>query len=227
MLNAVEELQTLLRTHGLAELEVDRLGGLARDFRRAYSGAKPNLSYEDHQRVLQAAERIEATVRTEVKARNFGEIRPAEGMLDYSRLVDEKAKALFGDGEYYRLSAIVQKDLDEAATSLSFGAPTASVMIALRAIEGQLRELHHDMTAQVFSKPLGDLLEAMGKLLTEKGLRGQPILGYLDYLRTIRNQADHPEKSFITQEAEQLLVQSVYTVQEIEKLRAQFKNQKG
>ena len=39
--------------------------------------------------------------------------------------------------------------------------------------------------------------------------------GYLDHFRIVRNEANHPERVFNKNEAEKILVNSVYAIEEI------------
>ncbi len=53
------------------------------------------------------------------------------------------------------------------------------------------------------SKSWGDLLEELEKT----GKLDRPLLGYLDYLRDKRNEAEHPDKRFAQEESERILLQ--------------------
>jgi hypothetical protein len=100
----------------------------------------------------------------------------------------------------------------------SYGAPTASVMIGLRAVEGMVRELHQTITGKKSTKAWANLIDEVEKDLKNKGKQPPLLLGYLKYIKDVRNKADHPDKVFTQREAEQIFMHVVYTIQEIQKL---------
>jgi hypothetical protein len=215
---AMRELENYLNNHGLAENEIQRFRQLQSDLSRNYNENNRFLNSQDVQRLSTVVERIESSLNLEIGQRRFSEIKPAEGALDYSRLLSEGPQILFREDLYWQISAVVQQDLKEAVTSLSFGAPTASAMISLRAVEGMLRGFYTKLSGEQYVQAWGGLLKEIEKQAQECGLDVRPLLGYCDYLRTVRNQADHPDRSFSELEGEGILNHAVYTIQEIQRL---------
>ncbi len=220
---STREIYNLITQYGLAPSEQNSLYSKTRSLDSLGKGQEPDYQFLQDLRML--FERVESAIRHEISAdRNFKEIRPNEGTLDYVALISQGAKALFTNSGYYRLSKLVQQDLDEAAKSLSFGAPTACVMIGLRAVEGELRVLYNVITGKTFHEAWGKLTAELEELLKEQQeAGGKELLGYLSYLRSVRNKVDHPDKVFTTREAEQLLVHTIYSIEAIQDIASKQK----
>jgi len=118
----------------------------------------------------------------------------------------------------------VRHDLEEAVSCLRFGAPTASVMVGLRAVEGFLREFYKTLTGQVTRKGWSELLKEIRQILADRGLTNAPVMGYLDYIRDVRNTADHPDATFSQIEAEQALIHATNAIRELDKLSGTSKS---
>lgn len=58
------------------------------------------------------------------------------------------------------------------------------------------------------------------QVLADKGLTNAPVMGYLDYIRDVRNTADHPDTTFNQIEAEQALIQATNAIRELDKLKS-------
>jgi hypothetical protein len=211
-------LEERLRRYSLAETQSQNLAILIQNFEAKYAKPEPpRLDGKDRWRLRRLIEVIEAVVTEDLSRRNFAELTPLEGILDYKKLLAEGAKGLLAESGK-GVPQIVIHDLDEAIKCLSYGAPTASAMIGLRAVEGMVRELHRSITGTKSTKPWAQLLEEVKKDLENKGEQPPSLLGYLNYIRDIRNRADHPDQVFTIREAEQILVHVIYTIQEIQKL---------
>jgi hypothetical protein len=218
ILAILKKLETRLQRYGLADTEHLRLTTLIREFEEQY--AKPNapkLSEADRQELRKTTEVIEAVVIQELLGRNFAELTPLEGILDYKKLLSEEAKGLLIEGGKEPPKVVIH-DLEETTKCLSYGAPTASVMIGLRAVEGMVRELHQTITGKKSTKAWANLIDEVEKDLKNKGKQPPLLLGYLKYIKDVRNKADHPDKVFTQREAEQIFMHVVYTIQEIQKL---------
>ncbi len=213
---AMQQLVNLLEIHGLASDELHVLRDL--DLRQS-ANTSQYLGAEREKELNLTVERIEASLNLEIQQREFREMTPAQGALNYSRLIAQGPAILLTEGVYSGLPATVQHDLQESITCLSFGAPTASAMIALRAVEGMLRTFHGSLTGKQFKKAWGDLLKEIERLLQEKEADVRPLLGYFDFLRTVRNEADHPDRTFTELESERVLAHAIFTIEEIRNLQ--------
>ncbi len=217
IMSSMRELVNQLQTHGLAWQETDALSSLIRDWQSKYTTKNLNVDDADTRKLLLIVERIEVVLRDEIARRNFIELTPVEGMLNYNKLLSEGLTNLLGDTTW-KLPVIVRQDLNEAIKCLSYGAPTASVMIGLRAVEGMLKQVHSKLTGTESKKQWKQLLDGIKNDLSAKGIGESPIFGYLDYVRQVRNEADHPDRTFTQLEAEQLFVHAIHIIKEIDKL---------
>jgi hypothetical protein len=217
ILSSMRDLVSQLQAHELVKQDCEALSALCKDFQNKYGREKPNIEDVDSRKLTLIIERIEASMKQEISRRNFAELTPVEGMLNYNRLLTEGVRSLLGDTAW-KLDKIVSHDLDEAIKCLSYGAPTASVMIGLRAVEGMLKQVHTNLTGDQSKKAWKQLLEGIQEDLKAKGVEESPLFGYLDYVRGMRNQADHPDRTFTQLEAEQLFMHAIHIIKEVEKL---------
>ncbi len=168
--------------------------------------------------------RIDALLAQTIIERNFSETRPTTGLLNYGKLLTEGVIGLFRDEKIARMiPQIVVQDLNDAIRCLAYGVPTPSVMIALRAMEGMLRHAHQRLSKMDLLEPSsqlswGSLLEQVSKGLARTGIAMLELEGYLTYVRTIRNEAAHPERRFSVKEAEDMLIHVQYAMSELQKL---------
>ena len=217
ILSSMNDLLSQLQIYELAKQDYAALSGLCKDFQYKYGREKPNIEDTDSKKLVLITERIESSVKQEINRRNFAELTPVGGMLNYNKLLAEGVSSFLGDTAW-KLDKIVHHDLDEAIKCLSYGAPTASVMIGLRAVEGMIKQVHTKLTGEQSKKMWKQLLEDIQDDLKAKGVEESPLFGYLDYVRRVRNQADHPDRNFTQSEAEQLFIHAIYIIEEIEKL---------
>jgi len=217
ILSSVRDLVRELQAHELLRQDCDALSALQRDFQHKYGRENPNIEDADAKKLALVVERIEASLKQEISRRNFTEITPVGGMLNYNKLLAEGIRSFLGDTTW-KLSNIVRQDLDEAIKCLSYGAPTASAMIGLRAVEGMLKQVYTSLTGDESKKMWKQLLEGIKEDLKNKGIEESPLFGYLDYVRGVRNQAAHPDHTFTQLDAEQLFIHAIHIIQEVEKL---------
>lgn len=219
ILGYLRHLERLLGEYRLAPGERERLRGLIDGFEKKYcEGETTALTYDDHPRLLRILEKIEAVVSQDIVNKDFSELRPISGVLNYHKSPSEVLDGLLGNVAY-SMPQIVREDLEEAFKCLRFGAPTASVMVGLRAVEGWLRELYYSLTQKRTKKSWVELLKEIQNLLTERGVPTEPVTGFLNYIREVRNTADHPDKTFSQVEAEQVFIAATTAIRELEKLK--------
>lgn len=219
ILGYLRHLERLLGEYRLAPGERERLRGLIDGFEKKYcEGETTALTYDDHPRLLRILEKIEAVVSQDIVNKDFSELRPISGVLNYQKSPSQVLDGLLGNVAY-SMPQIVREDLEEAFKCLRFGAPTASVMVGLRAVEGWLRELYYSLTQKRTRKSWVELLKEIQNLLTERGVPTEPVTGFLNYIREVRNTADHPDKTFSQVEAEQVFVAATTAIRELEKLK--------
>ena len=141
-----------------------------------------------------------------------------KGRLNYAELVEKGLTLLISDKILLnKLSSIVKHDLEEALYCLCFERPTASAMVALRAVEAALRQLYVTLKpdAKIERIEWKTVLEDLEVLLKQHNIKAVTLLGYLNYLRDIRNKAEHPDKIFNQIEAEDALIHACHAIKEI------------
>lgn len=138
------------------------------------------------------------------------------GIMKIDDLV-ESTEILFEEMNIWdELPEKVKDDLDQSIQCLAFNAPTGSVFLALRAVEDRLREWYEVETGRnigdrTFGQVIGELDDHYDD--SDKPL----ILTHLNYLKDMRNEVAHPERSPDIREAESTLInvrQTIYQIQD-------------
>lgn len=111
-----------------------------------------------------------------------------------------------------KLSSTTKSDLEDAMKCLRCGIATPAAMISLRAAEDVVRKYYE----LKFSEKSGrtSLKEILDKLM-ERSDVDKTLMGYLHYIRTKRNEAEHPEKIFRQEEAEEMFITVTNAIKEI------------
>ena len=112
-----------------------------------------------------------------------------EGNLNPDKL-SKGARSFINAKIWKKMDKIEREDLDDGCRCLSIQAWTPASMITMRVVESVLRAYYQKITAldpkgKMWSNILNELRTAKS---TEKTL-----IGYLDYLREIRNKLQHPD----------------------------------
>ena len=219
ILGHLRALEQLLAQHGLAMLEHDRLRGLIDKFEETYARQyAPRISSEDQRLLFRVLEKLESAISQEIVARDFSELRPVTGTFDYQKPDSHVLTGLVGESAA-SVPALVRQDLEESIKCLKFGAATASVMLSLRAVEGYLRELYSELHGSATKKAWAEVIKAVQSALASKNVAIDPALGFLEYLRSVRNTADHPDAVFDQVAAEQTLMHATSAIRELHKVR--------
>ena len=167
--------------------------------------------------LLEHISRIESVLTKELENKIYLEV-DTSGILNYPELLENGISNLFSKKQVVKkLPRIIKNDLNEAIRTLACNAPTASVMVSLRAVEAALRELCKKLTGKECRSGWKNTLDKVERELKKRNLESKNLEGYLDHFRIVRNEADHPERVFNKNEAEKILVNSVYAIEEIYK----------
>jgi len=102
-----------------------------------------------------------------------------------------------------KLDPLTRGDLGDGASCVLHLLPTPAVMILLRVAENAVRKYSEKLTGKATDDSWGDILDELQRNARVK----KSTLGYLDYLRDMRNEAQHPDKRFTQEEAERILMQ--------------------
>lgn len=218
ILHGMRQLRDRLKSCGLAKGGLSQLERMLKEVEAKYNTEQPALDKIDQTKLTTLARVIYESFMSELENRNFIEVK-SQGLLNYPQLLSEGIRPLFSNPETAeKLDEIVNYDLSESVKCLAFNLCTASAMCSLRAVEGALRSLYTALTGQRTELPWGPLLEEIEQLLKGKGIRPPKLLGYLDYIREIRNSVDHPDKIFSKTEAEHALMHSADAIAEVYRL---------
>ena len=134
-----------------------------------------------------------------------------DGTLNAKKLISG-GESFFVENIWDRLSDISKSDLNDACNCLLIKSWTPAVMISLRASEDCIRKFYMIKTGNdPHGKGWGYILD---KLNTIPGI-DKTLVGYLNYIREIRNTAGHPDKIFDQREAEGLFHQVVDLITQI------------
>lgn len=210
--------QDYLEEHGLAKGTIPELKKLIKQFKAKYSRENPILDELDQAKLTMLASTINESVLSDLQKRSLVEIASG-GLLNYPQLLYEGSRLLFSNPETTeKLDEIVRHDLRHSVRCLAFNICTASAMCSLRAVEGALRSLYTALTGKETDLAWGPLLDKIEELLQQKGISPPKLLGYLDYIREIRNSVDHPDKIFSKTEAEHALMRSADAIEEVYQL---------
>jgi len=162
-------------------------------------------------------EHINSLILKELEEKPIVIFKP-KGRLNYAELVEKGLTLLISDKILLnKLPSIVKHDLEEALYCLCFERPTASAMVALRAVEAALRQLYVTLKpgAKIERIEWKTVLGDLETLLKQRNIKAQTLLGYLNYLRDVRNKAEHPDKIFNQIEAEDTLIHACHAIKEI------------
>jgi len=144
--------------------------------------------------------------------RELSDIRVVK-LFDDTTINPEKlsmgAKSFFDEKIWNLMKDIEKEDLDDGCRCISLQAWTPASMITMRAVESVLRTYYQNITKKDSKgKVWGTILDE----LKSANLTDKIIIGYLDYLREIRNKLQHPDARFGQFEAEAIFHQAIYII---------------
>ena len=142
-------------------------------------------------------------------------LEPAKmGLLNQEQLYNA---SLLHSNEFFSntwlsMSEIERNDFSESARCLLAQSWTAAAMIALRGLESILRKYYtYKTNNEVKRRSMYTLIEELQDIAEIS----QTLLGYLNYLRGMRNTAEHPDRTFSQIGAETVFTQVAGAVREI------------
>jgi hypothetical protein len=143
--------------------------------------------------------------------RRFDKISPPTVIISKDSL-EKGIENFIGYSLSAKLSKTAKSDLEDAIKCLYCGIPTPAAMISLRASEEAVRKYYEIK----FGESAGKMTwkEILDKLVSRSDV-DKILLGHLDYIRTKRNEAEHPEKIFQQDEAENTFLTVINVIKEI------------
>jgi hypothetical protein len=102
-----------------------------------------------------------------------------------------------------KLDPLTSADLSDGVSCVLHLMPTPGAMILLRLAENAVRKYSEKLTGKATNGSWGDILSELEKTPRVK----KSVVGYLHYLKDMRNEAQHLDKRFTQEEAERVLIQ--------------------
>lgn len=120
----------------------------------------------------------------------------------FSTLSEDSLSKLFSDQLVSKCGMEDFEDIKDGAWCIIYGYPTPAAMILFRAAERESRKYYTRITGDSHTnKNWNTLIEDMKKMEKVPA----PLLGYMDFIRSKRNEASHPDKRYTQEEAESVL----------------------
>ena len=192
-----------LKEFSLSPITQREIEGMIKKFEDAYEEEKP-LTGEDAEMITEKVKLWEDRINNELAERITIEVF-TDGTLNFKKLL-LGGKSFFPEDIWNTLSDISKSDLKDACNCLLTRSWTPAVMISLRASEDSIRKFYNFKTKNdPQKKGWKNILDELSKIQDIN----KPLLGYLDYIREIRNTAEHPDEVFDQMEAERVFHQVV------------------
>lgn len=192
-----------LKEFSLSPITQREIEGMIKKFEDAYEEEKP-LTGEDAEIITEKVKLWDDRINNELAERIMVEVF-TDGTLNFKKLLSG-GKSFFPEDIWNTLSDISKSDLNDACNCLLTRSWTPAVMISLRASEDSIRKFYNFKTENdPQKKGWKNILDELSKIQDIN----KTLLGYLDYIREIRNTAEHPDEVFDQMEAERVFHQVV------------------
>jgi len=128
---------------------------------------------------------------------------------------EENIDEIFTEKLLSDLDELTRNDLIDSFLCIFNLLPTPAAMICFRATESIIRKYYTKVTSKsATGKSWSILLDE----LKQNQRTNQALIGYLDYLRNKRNEAEHPDKRFTQEESERVLIHVKGLLEELNKI---------
>ena len=192
-----------LKEFSLSPISQNEIEGITKNLEEAYEEEKP-LTDEDAEIITENVKLWHDRIKNELAERIMVEVF-TDGTLNFKKLLSG-GKSFFPEDIWDTLSGISKSDLNDACNCLLTRSWTPAVMISLRASEDSIRKFYVFKTENdPQRKGWKNILNELSKIQDIN----KTLLGYLDYIREIRNTAEHPDEIFDQMEAERVFHQVV------------------
>ena len=119
------------------------------------------------------------------------------------------AKSFLDKKIWEQMNNIEKEDLNDGCRCLTLQAWTPASMITMRVVESVLREYYKKITG---NDSEGKMWNSILDELRSKKSTERSLIGYLDYLREIRNKLQHPDARLNQFEAEAIFHQALHII---------------
>lgn len=203
IIHNLRRIQNILKAHNISTITQNEIETEIKLLDESYT-EKQCISKKDAKYLNEIVIRWSFRIQAELNERIIIEIF-TEGTLNFKKLLDG-GRSFFQNDVWDTLSKISKSDLNDACLCLLTKSWTPAVMISLRASEDSIRNLYKIKTGKDINK------KGWGRIIQElkESKEIDPrLLNYLDYVKEIRNTAEHPDKIFDQMEAERVFHQVV------------------
>ncbi len=198
LLYNLNQLNYILEKLNLSPVTQTEIKKLVERLDKSYD-EKQELKSEDEDSIVESVKLWDDRIKNELDERVTIEVF-TEGTLNYKKVI-QGGKSFFPEEVWTGLSKISKSDLNDTCNCLLTKSWTPAVMISLRASEDCIRHLFKFKTGNDSGtlgwKKILDNLEKIPDI-------NKTLIGYLHYIREMRNTAEHPEEIFDQMEAERV-----------------------
>lgn len=206
ILDNLKRLLNNLKEHNLSPTTQYEIGSIIKKFEESYQ-ENELLNEDDKLEITEKVKLWHDRIRHELYERIIIEVF-TDGTLNFKKLLDG-GESFFPEGVWNSLSEISKSDLNDTCNCLLTKSWTPAVMISLRASEDSIRYFYEFKTGND-SKRKG-WKSILGELSNLQDIN-KTLLGYFNYIREIRNTAEHPDEIFDQMEAERVFHQVIYMI---------------
>jgi hypothetical protein len=206
VISALKEINEILKTNKISKSTQESIKIFIENLITNYPDEieNPNLKIRDAEDLRDDskiwADRIKHELNNIVIYRAF-----TDGRLSATKLCDG-AKSFFQAKIWKKLTKIIKEDLEESAKCLLTQSWTASGTMSVRALESGVKKYYEDITGNSSD---GKTFGQMTNELRDSSSADEKLVGYMDYLKDIRNDLAHPNKRIGQFEAEQAFQHTV------------------
>ncbi|MBX0303721.1 hypothetical protein [Haloarcula salinisoli] len=212
ILNALRECIDVLSETDIDAPVVDEMAEFGEKLSEEYK-ANSNINSEDGRLLEQKANTWFDSLISELRKEKRIAVRE-HGLFDVERVL-RHPEDLFREETWNWLSERCQDDISQACRCLAVECTTASVMIALRAVEDRLRIWYEAKSEKELNRgPWGTVLGNLSEEYKHDSDR-PAVLTDLSYLKDRRNEVSHPQESPNWSEAEETIYRVRGTIERI------------
>lgn len=130
-----------------------------------------------------------------------------KGLINYTEFREKGVEFLFKKDAWSKLPEIIVQELEEVLQCFLSNAWTSGAMMLVRSGERALRDYYEkNIGKSSKNKNWGSLVDEIRKTQNTSTVNWS-FIGYLDYLRDIRNSLQHPDRKMEQLEGEKIMIQ--------------------
>lgn len=220
LISVVKDIIKLLKKIDICKDIQKELGRLLKSYKENYTvqnfltlASKIYLSDEDYEFLKKEIHRIDIQLDEEL----FNKVvivTTTEGTLHTNKL-REGAIGYFDKTLWDKFEEIIQEDLEESVDSIMAQNWTAAGFMAMRAVETGLNTYYRKVIKKrkAQRKTIGEILGEFKKDYSD--IVSKELIGYMTYLKKIRNDLAHANKRIDQQTFEYVFLQAINVLKEI------------